>query len=142
MNTFRSEQPKKQKTMNQAYDQNMSGQNRFLTMESGTRTTSTNIRSNRTKQRDLRFRRMRSIIILMVVMIIAGISVSEAYEPTRTISVTVSYGDTLWSIASEINEEHHDDSMDIRELVYDIQKFNGLESAMIQPGMVLEVPLN
>lgn len=47
--------------------------------------------------------------------------------------ITVSEGDTLWSIAIELDGN-------IKENIYDIKKINGLDSSMIYPGQVLKIP--
>ena len=91
--------------------------------------------------RGLLYRRMRAIALLVIIMVIAGIGISEAYEPTKTIQLSVGNGDTLWQIASEVNSEYYQDKKDPRELVYEISSYNNLSSAMIYPGQELTIPL-
>jgi nucleoid-associated protein YgaU len=50
-------------------------------------------------------------------------------------SVVVESGDTLWSIASSVAG-----SGDVRATVHQIRELNGLTSADIAPGQVLELP--
>ena len=50
-------------------------------------------------------------------------------------SVVVEPGDTLWSIAASVAEEE-----DVRAVVDRIQELNGLESADLVPGQVLQLP--
>ena len=50
-------------------------------------------------------------------------------------SVVVQPGDTLWSIATSL-----DDDGDVRALVDDLQRLNDLEGAELVPGQVLQLP--
>jgi hypothetical protein len=50
-------------------------------------------------------------------------------------SVVVQPGDTLWSIASTI-----DDERDVRTVIDEIQQLNGLVGVDLVPGQVLELP--
>ena len=50
-------------------------------------------------------------------------------------SVVVESGDTLWSIASSL-----DSDTDVRSMIDEIQRLNGLESADLVPGQVLLLP--
>ncbi len=56
---------------------------------------------------------------------------SGAGAPERHV---VRPGDTLWAIATERYEG------DPREVVWRIRERNGLESALLQPGQVLDMP--
>ena len=48
--------------------------------------------------------------------------------------IVVSKGDTLWSIASELNG-------DIRENIYEIKKINNLKTSYIYEGQELQLPI-
>jgi LysM repeat protein len=50
-------------------------------------------------------------------------------------SVVVQSGDTLWSIASSMDEDG-----DVRALVDEIQRINGLAAAELLPGQILQLP--
>lgn len=50
-------------------------------------------------------------------------------------SIIVKQGDTLWSIASNI-----DSRRDVREIVYDIQKLNKINGSNLYPGEKLYIP--
>ena len=56
---------------------------------------------------------------------------SGAAPPTRYV---VQPGDTLWAIATARYEG------DPREAIWRIRQRNGLESAVLQPGQVLDMP--
>jgi nucleoid-associated protein YgaU len=50
-------------------------------------------------------------------------------------SVVVHEGDTLWSIASSLGGDG-----DVRAVIDEIQRLNGLEGADLVPGQVLQLP--
>jgi nucleoid-associated protein YgaU len=50
-------------------------------------------------------------------------------------SVVVQPGDTLWTIAESLDEDG-----DVRALVDEIQRLNGLGAAVLVPGQVLQLP--
>ncbi|WP_236830120.1 LysM peptidoglycan-binding domain-containing protein [Blastococcus sp. KM273128] len=52
-----------------------------------------------------------------------------------TTKVIVEPGDTLWSIAGAAAG-----GRDVRDVIVDIRRLNGLESAAIDPGQVLMLP--
>lgn len=57
------------------------------------------------------------------------------------LTYTVKSGDTLWSIASNINKEHYKQEKDIRKIVYAIRKANDLKGNTIYSGQTLTLPL-
>lgn len=58
---------------------------------------------------------------------------ATAEEPRK---IYVEHGDTLWEIAKEIARPGED----IRKVVYDIQKANGLKNAYLREGQELVLP--
>jgi len=63
---------------------------------------------------------------------------AHAEEKSITQNVVVKSGDTLWGIASKYTEP----SKDIRKLVREICKINGIDQYKIYPGQVIKVPIN
>lgn len=57
-------------------------------------------------------------------------------EPVATVGVVVERGDTLWSFAARVAEP--DD--DLRDVVREIQELNGMGSAGLVAGEVLQLP--
>lgn len=49
--------------------------------------------------------------------------------------IIVAQGDTLWTIAEGLDLDR-----DIREVVYDIQVMNKIDTSTIHPGTVLNIP--
>ncbi|MDR0366831.1 MAG: LysM peptidoglycan-binding domain-containing protein [Bifidobacteriaceae bacterium] len=62
-----------------------------------------------------------------------GAAGAPLYVPTE--SVVVQGGDTLWSIA-----ENRAGGRDVRDVVSEIQRINGLRGTGLNPGDTLEVP--
>ncbi|QQE76249.1 LysM peptidoglycan-binding domain-containing protein [Brevibacillus composti] len=59
-------------------------------------------------------------------------------EVQPVVEVTVQPGDSLWTIAVAYQG---DSTKDVRDLVYQIQKWNKLDGAIIHPGQTIEIPL-
>ncbi|XEC92592.1 LysM peptidoglycan-binding domain-containing protein [Paenibacillus tarimensis] len=79
-------------------------------------------------------------MFLFSYMLIVHSSASESGPlPVQTGErlITVSTGDTLWSIAKRVQHP----GADVRKTVYLIQKRNGLESSYLQAGQTLIVPI-
>lgn len=75
------------------------------------------------------------LVVAALLMVFGAEAVSSPRMPeVRT--VVVHSGDTLWEIADRSAPE----SADLRVVVRDLIARNGLESKVLQPGQVLEVP--
>jgi Tfp pilus assembly protein FimV len=59
-------------------------------------------------------------------------------ERTPPLVVTVEYGDSLWTIA----RKHGDPERDVRALVAEIRRANGVDPGRLQPGSEIVVPVN
>lgn len=86
-------------------------------------------------------------IALAVTLLLAGAVVARADDaaasPTAaadvpTVSHVVQSGDTLWGIATV----HTPAGEDVRVLIEDIKRLNGLTSSVIVPGQALLVPVS
>lgn len=70
--------------------------------------------------------------------IAAAVQASMPGAPEKTIQVTVQEGQTLWDIAAK----HSDNTIDVREYIYEIQQMNHITHAgRLQPGQVLTIPV-
>lgn len=83
----------------------------------------------------------KSIIIFSALIIAAiicsWIIAARCEKKVLYIKYTVSEGDTLWEIA----DKFCGDDTDIRDYIYEIRKANNLDSACINIGDVLIVPV-
>ncbi|MGY2003973.1 LysM peptidoglycan-binding domain-containing protein [Blastococcus sp. SYSU DS1024] len=85
----------------------------------------------------------RLLVVLALLLAVGALAVGEAVlgeaggglELMGTTKVIVEPGDTLWSIAGAAA-----DGRDVRDVVVDIQRLNGLDTAAITPGQVLVLP--
>ena len=77
-------------------------------------------------------------VVLVAAFLLAGgtVGTSDAGTPPPTEIVQVGPGDTLWGIASEIAVDG-----DVRSVMQDIERLNALESAALQSGQKLRVPV-
>ena len=79
-------------------------------------------------------------ILLSIILLLSGFSSVKSHFSGNTkefVAVYVSSGDTLWNIASKNNYENKD----IRKLVYEIKKFNNLNSNTIYAGDKILIPV-
>jgi hypothetical protein len=77
-------------------------------------------------------------LVLSVAFLLAGgaVGTGEAGQPAPTEIVQVSPGDTLWGIASDAAADG-----DVRSMMTQIERLNALESAGLQAGQKLRVPV-
>ena len=75
-------------------------------------------------------------MVMLVVMVFSGVAGASNDDPRVMQSITVSSGDTLWSLVSE----HYDYKGDIRAAIYEVKQINGLQSANLRVGDVLLIP--
>lgn len=78
------------------------------------------------------------LLVLAVAFALAGgaVGTDSAGEQIPTEIVQVAPGDTLWGIASEIATEG-----EVRSVMTQIERLNALESASLQAGQKLRVPV-
>jgi len=83
-------------------------------------------------------KRFMSIISLVTILFLLFLNplISSGFREQKTITVSVSEGDTLWTIA-----QSYDPDGDIRKIVYDIKVLNGLKSYDIIAGTTLKIPV-
>ena len=86
---------------------------------------------------------LRALFLGLLVVILAGVLLllveGEAVGASgqqEMEAVVVAPGDTLWEIADRISPE----SLDLRAVVQGLVELNGLESKVLRPGQVLQVP--
>ena len=93
---------------------------------------------NRNKRRNRKQKNHRNFIIaiLLLTISVCVVSCSKSEKPPEYISYIVQDGDTLWEIASY----YSNDSIDVREVIRQIEMKNSLSGAMIYCGDELLVP--
>ena len=84
-----------------------------------------------------------NLLLILTALIIASYSIlswatDSGSHPSHEeeIYVVVEKGDTLWDIA----KKHKKDKEDIREVIYNISKYNNMESLNIVPGQIVYIP--
>lgn len=82
--------------------------------------------------------RFMTIISLVMVVTFLGLTMyARSQEPLEFAKVTITQGDTLWSIA----KAYHNSNRDIRDIIEEIRRTNQLTTAQIYPGQVILIPL-
>ena len=103
-----------------------------------------NIRRN-TRSRRANIRLARTLVVLSLTTVFgAGFAMQAGAgskvvptKPNSYVVVTVAPGETVWSVAKALN-----DGGDVRQLVDEIIKVNGLDSSDLAAGSKIRVPLN
>lgn len=79
------------------------------------------------------------LVLTITLSILAFASItSNGDTEQQFLKVNVQAGDTIWSIA----RTHSTESVDIREIVYNIRTENKLVSSIIHPGQELLIPID
>jgi nucleoid-associated protein YgaU len=84
-----------------------------------------------------RFKRILALLLIGCILAIPFASKAKSKGNINYEKVVVYSGDTLWGIASK----YTDDNKDVRRTIYEIRKLNKLDSALINPGQELLVPI-
>lgn len=71
----------------------------------------------------------------LAALIWVNVSTSSS-APTELVTVTVSNGESLWTLAEQFAPE----SQDPRDWIYTVRDINNLETSELYPGMQLTVP--
>lgn len=89
------------------------------------------------------FRSFVLLIIFLSFVFLCFFNKSSSEEIQNYKTITVTYGDTLWSIAEheQIENPYYKDS-DIRYIIYSIKKVNNLETCTLTVNQSLIIPIN
>lgn len=79
------------------------------------------------------------LLLVMTSMVNLAIGLGDVSSMTAETfeEVLIGSGDTLWQIASEYVGE----SQDVRELIHQICKINGISADSIYPGQMIRIPV-
>ena len=87
--------------------------------------------------------KFRFITFVTVLVLAMSMLMGVAFPVTASSPADANYreirvqtGDTLWKIA----KAYGDQSMDVREVVYEICRINSVEAGSIYPGQTLRIP--
>ncbi len=87
-------------------------------------------------------RSMCCILLIVFVLSIICAKDSLSHKKIECITIRVSKGDTLWSIASDLQKNNdYYKNKDIRYIVFDIKNTNNLESSNLQINQELMIPI-
>ena len=83
-----------------------------------------------------------TILFTIIIFIISAfINTTLSHEEIQYKSISVIYGDTLWSIAKEESKyNNYYYNKDIRYIIDDIKLHNNLKETYLQEGQILLIP--
>ena len=87
---------------------------------------------------------VKSIILLLFVIFIFSLIINRAslsHQEREYKTIYVSQGDTLWTIAAELQKEDFYKGKDIRNIIYELKKANSLTSSTLYVNQELLVPI-
>ncbi|MDR7856200.1 LysM peptidoglycan-binding domain-containing protein [Tissierella sp.] len=78
-----------------------------------------------------------AVIAIIVLSLFTDNMVHSSVYEVKYEEVKVVEGDTLWNITSKYLSE----DTDIRKMIYDIKKFNNMDTSYIYPGDIIKIPI-
>ena len=88
---------------------------------------------------------IRSIVFILLVIFILSLIFAKgslSHKKVEYKKIYISNGDTLWSIASELQSNNsYYKNKDIRYIIDDVKKLNNLESSNLIVGQQLMIPV-
>lgn len=92
------------------------------------------------RNRKLRLNRVMMLIVVLVFCLSFAVNAfGDVQETERYIDVTVSNGDSLWSLIKEYNPEYNGD---MNKAIYEVSNLNQLENACLYKGQVIQMPID
>jgi LysM repeat protein len=98
---------------------------------------------SKTRQKKATFIKILSALIGILFLSILFISlfslIGFGENSNNFINHEIKSGESLWSIASQY---YNKNNVDLRKIIFEIKKINNIDSAVINPGRELIIPLN
>jgi LysM repeat protein len=79
------------------------------------------------------------ILILSILFISLFSLIGSGENSSNFIDHEIKSGESLWSIAAKY---YNKNDVDLRKMIYEIKKINNIDSALINPGKELIIPLH
>ena len=87
------------------------------------------------------FKGMCLIIVLIVISFILIGNVSFSYTTKKYKTIYVCSGDTLWSIATNLQNTEYYKGKDVRDIISDVKLINNLKNSNLSIGDELIIPV-
>ena len=87
---------------------------------------------------------IRSQLLMLTLIIIISMFFSNSsysYSNKKLTTIYVSQGDTLWSIASNLQNSSYYNGKDIRYIINDIKDINGIKNSNLSIGEKINIPV-
>lgn len=94
-------------------------------------------------RRRLRIRNKKRLIVSLILIVLAFLAIIIPRQGTSQVNYKpfkVSYGDTYWQIAKELQEQGYKPKADIRSIVYEIVTESGIPAHELKEGDTIYIP--
>lgn len=88
----------------------------------------------------IRNRKRLFVTLLIVVCVVSALLIRPAESQTEYEPYTVSYGDTYWGIAQELQAAGYKANKDIRAVVDELVRESGIPAHELRDGDVIRIP--
>ena len=78
-----------------------------------------------------------TLCMTLILFVVKNNAYGSSSSNVNYIEVEIKEGNTLWSVALKYMPKNYD----VREMVFDIKKFNKIESSFIYPGDIIKIPI-
>ena len=93
--------------------------------------------------RRLRIRNKKRLIVSLILIVLAFFVIIIPHQGTSQVNYKpfkVSYGDTYWQIAKQLQEEGYRPRADIRDIVHELISKSGIKPHELKEGDTIYVP--
>ena len=94
-------------------------------------------------RRRLRIRNKKRLIVSLILIVLAFFVIIIPHQGTSQVNYKpfkVSYGDTYWQIAKQLQEEGYRPRADIRDIVHELISKSGIKPHELKEGDTIYVP--
>lgn len=87
---------------------------------------------------------VRGIVIVFILLLLISVFISNkslSYNSKTYKKIYVSSGDTLWSIASDLQNTNYFKGKDIRSIIQEIKEINKLSNSNLSVGDEIIIPV-
>ena len=87
---------------------------------------------------------IRGVIIFFLILFILSLFINRntySYNTKKYVSIYVKEGETLWSIASSLQDENFYYGKDVRYIINDIKSINNMNNSNLKVGDKLIIPI-
>ena len=94
-------------------------------------------------RRRLRIRNKKRLMVSLILIVLAFLFIIIPHQGTSQVNYKpyrVSYGDTYWQIAKQLQEEGYRPRADIRDIVHELIQKSGIKAHELREGDIIYLP--